>query len=120
MSERNTKRLSTLCRCRHNGDYADLPIMPALVRSVLVRRVVRADLVGIIQAARDCSLPALVDERPQTVCHRERVIVPQTTVRTPIYVRHSDVPSGSSTDAGCRKQPVAGPLLVIRPAPGLP
>jgi hypothetical protein len=40
----------TLCRRRHKVPNADVRIMPTSVRSVLVSRVVRANLVGIIQA----------------------------------------------------------------------
>ena len=37
-------------------------------------------------------LPALEEEGSQTVRHRERVIVPQSTLRTHIYLRRSDGP----------------------------
>jgi len=72
-------RYCTLCRSRHKSHYADVRIMPTSVRSVLVSRVVRANLVGIIQALWDCSSPAPEEEASRTVRHRERVIVPQST-----------------------------------------
>jgi len=39
-----------LCRRRHKQPYADVRIMPTSVRSAQVSRIVRANLVGIIQA----------------------------------------------------------------------
>jgi putative transposase len=62
--------------------YADVRIMPISVGSVLVSRVLWANLVGIIQAPCGCSSPALAEKGSRTVCDGERVIVPQSTLRT--------------------------------------
>src|SRR4051812_44234539 len=62
--------------------YADLGIMPISVGSVLVSRVLWANLVGIIQTPCGCSSPALAEKGSRTVCDGERVIVPQSTLRT--------------------------------------
>jgi transposase-like protein len=62
--------------------YADVRIMPISVGSVLVSRVPWANLVGIIQAPCGCSSPALAEKGSRTLCDGERVIVPQSTLRT--------------------------------------
>ena len=66
--------------------------MPTSVQSVLVTGGRWTNLVGIIQAPRDCSSPAPEEEGSRTVRHTERVIVPQLTLRTQIYLRRSDGP----------------------------
>ena len=101
--------LWVLCRRRHKVHYADVRIMPTSVRSAPVSRVLRANLVGIIQAPRDCSSPAPEEKEPRTVRHRERVIVPQLTLRTQIYLRRSDGPREVAPKRAVGSRPAPGP-----------
>jgi Transposase, Mutator family len=89
--------------------YADVRIMPTSVRSALVSRVLPANLVGIIQAPRDCSSPAPEEEGSRTVRHTERVIVPQLTLRTQIYLRRSDGPREAAPKRAVGSRPAPGP-----------
>jgi len=72
--------------------YADVRIMPISVGSVLVSRVLWANLVGIIQAPCGCSSPALAEKGiPDRVRRGAR---DRSTVdfAHPIYLRRSDGP----------------------------
>src|SRR4051794_39320074 len=100
--------------------YADVRIMPTSVRSALVSRALRANLVGIIQAPRDCSSPAPEEEGSRTVRHTERVIVPQLTLRTQIYLRRSAGPREVAPKRAVGSRPAPRPVLVVKSAPGLP